>query len=492
MADTRTSFPVDGELPSPRKRIYTNRTLNLRSIRAIGFDLDYTLVHYRTQEWEQRAYEHVRTRLRERGWPVADLEFDPELVTLGLILDLERGNIVKANRFGYVKRACHGTRMLDFDEQRAAYSREWVDLTQPRWVFMNTLFALSEAVMYAQLVDALDEGELEPGIGYAELYRIVRSCLDETHMEGTLKQEIVNDPERFVELDPDLPLALLDQRHAGKKLLLITNSEWSYAQSLMSYAFDAHLPEGTTWRDLFDLVIVQARKPSFFTHANAVFEMVDEERGLLRPHVGSLRPGHVYVGGHAGLVERDLELEGDQILFVGDHIFADVHVTSRLLRWRTALVVRDLEQELDALESFKSTQLELGRMMAEKERLEHVYSELRLALQRLEHGYGPRGDARPEELRERMHAVRSELVTLDERIAPLARRAGELNNARWGLLMRAGNDKSHLARQIERYADVYTSRVSNLLAQTPFVYLRSPRGSLPHDCGPEGGPEGDP
>ena len=47
--------------------------------------------------------------------------------------------------------------------------------------------------------------------------------------------------------------------------------------------------------------------------------------------------------------------------------------------------------------------------------------------------------------------------------------------------MRAGNDKSHLARQVERYADIYTSRVSNFLYQTPFVYLRSPRGSLPHD-----------
>ena len=34
---------------------------------------------------------------------------------------------------------------------------------------------------------------------------------------------------------------------------------------------------------------------------------------------------------------------------------------------------------------------------------------------------------------------------------------------------------------IESYADVYTSRVSNLLFQTPFAYLRSPRGSLPHD-----------
>ena len=47
--------------------------------------------------------------------------------------------------------------------------------------------------------------------------------------------------------------------------------------------------------------------------------------------------------------------------------------------------------------------------------------------------------------------------------------------------MRAGNDKSQLARQIERYADVYTSRVANLLYATPFAYLRSVRGSLPHD-----------
>jgi hypothetical protein len=47
--------------------------------------------------------------------------------------------------------------------------------------------------------------------------------------------------------------------------------------------------------------------------------------------------------------------------------------------------------------------------------------------------------------------------------------------------MRTGNDKSHLAFQVERYADVYTSKVSNFLAATPFVYLRSARGSLPHD-----------
>lgn len=43
----------------------------------------------------------------------------------------------------------------------------------------------------------------------------------------------------------------------------------------------------------------------------------------------------------------------------------------------------------------------------------------------------------------------------------------------WGYLSRAGlNDKSQLNRQIEKYADIYTSRVSNFLRYTPYSYFR--------------------
>ena len=48
--------------------------------------------------------------------------------------------------------------------------------------------------------------------------------------------------------------------------------------------------------------------------------------------------------------------------------------------------------------------------------------------------------------------------------------------------MRAGVDKSLFARQVEKYADVYTSRVSNFARATPYGYLRAARGSLPHDA----------
>ncbi|AKF09586.1 HAD-IG family 5'-nucleotidase [Sandaracinus amylolyticus] len=494
------------ELPPPARRVFCNRTLNFRGIEAIGFDMDYTLVHYHVHVWEQRAYEHLKRRLVARGFPIEHLEFDPDIAALGLILDVPRGNLVKANRFGYVKRAAHGTRIMSFEDQRAAYERTVVDLADARWVFLNTLFSLSEACMFAQLVDLLDDGKLHvqrlssPGVdpadpagegvmSYLQLYEVVRRSLDATHMEGELKAEIIAAPEQYVQLDEELPLALKDLRAAGKKLVIITNSEWHYTQAMMSYAFDRYMPDGQTWRDLFDLVIVAARKPAFFTERMPAFEVLDEA-GRLFPVQGKLQLGKAYLGGNARLVESSLGIPGESLLFVGDHIFADVNVSKSVNRWRTCLVLRDLEGELEALESFKPVQRELSARMHDKELLEHRYSQMRIALQRLEHGYGPVPQGVTiGSLRARMRELRAELVALDERIGPLARKSGELVSPRWGLLLRTGNDKSHLARQIERHADVYTSRVSNFLYSTPFVYLRSPRGSLPHDSGPEGGVE---
>ena len=63
---------------------------------------------------------------------------------------------MKANRFGYVIKAQHGTRLLSFDELRRSYARTSVELSADRFVFLNTMFSYSEACLYAQLVDLLD------------------------------------------------------------------------------------------------------------------------------------------------------------------------------------------------------------------------------------------------------------------------------------------------------------------------------------------------
>lgn len=470
------------EMPLERQ-VFCNRTLNLRSIRAIGYDMDYTLIHYQVDEWERRTYEHLKQQFISQGWPVQDLEFNPGMVCRGLIIDTETGNLLKANRFGFVKRAMHGTKPVSFEAQRELYSRTIVDLAEKRWVFLNTLFSLSEGCMYSQLVDLLDRRLIPEVLGYADLYDRLKRVLDAAHMEGKLKAEIMADPQRFVILDPETPLALLDQHYAGKKLMLITNSEWNYTSPMMTYCFDRFLPSGMKWRDLFDLVIVEARKPAFFMGLHPIFEVATEE-GLLKTNMGKLERGKAYLGGSALQVEKHFGYSGDEILYVGDHMFGDVHVTKNILRWRTALILRELEDEIRAIRSFHEDEVKLSHLMKEKEELESQSCAFKLDLQRKKNHYGPPSRSNEAELENQMEKVKARLEALDHRISPLAIRSAELYNPTWGVLLRAGNDKSYLAYQLERYADIYTSRVSNLLAATPFSYLRSLRGSLPHDLAP--------
>lgn len=484
-----TDHSTDSTIP-PERRIYSSRTLNLRSIDAIGYDMDYTLVHYRTEAWEERAYARMRELLGQEGWPITGLEFDPELFIRGLVIDVELGNVVKPNRFGYVVRAVHGTRTLDFAEQREIYRHTPVDLSSPRFVFLNTLFGLSECCLYAQLVDRYDARvDRFPNVhSYADLYRKVRGSVERAHVEGVIKREITADPERYIEPDPEAPIALLDQRDAGKRLMLISNAEWPYARDVMTWAFDPFLPDGIVWQDLFELIILQARKPVFFAHPLPLFSIVDHDRGWLNPVPGPLPGPGIYVGGDAMKIERYLGLSGAEILYVGDHIFADVRVSKTELRWRTALILRELEPEIREIEAFAGDQDRLTGLMAEKVRYEHALSLARLDLQRrrFDRNGAPLDSAA--DLEAAVNDLRSHLLNLDETIAPYARSAATLSNSRWGLMLRAGNDKSHLARQVERSADVYTSRVSNFKFASPYAVLRANRGSMPHDPSPPHAP----
>ena len=463
------------------RQIFANRTLNLRSIRAIGYDMDYTLVHYRFRIWEERAYARLQELLVADGWPVDHLRFDHDSVIRGLIVDSELGNLVKANRFGYVMRAAHGTRMMDFLEQRDVYRHTPVQLSDPRFIFLNTLFSLSETCLYSQLVDLFDEGRL-PGVnGYEDLFRKVRARMDETHVEGTLKAEITADPARFIDLDPDAALALLDQKRAGKRLMLISNAEWEYAREIMTFAFDPFLGPGETWRDLFELVIVGARKPAFFSQQLPIFKVVDEAEGLLAPVPGPIPGPGIYLGGDATKIEQYLGLSGSQILYVGDHVFADVRMSKASLRWRTALILRELEDELLAIEEISDVEEELSRLMAEKEDLEQRHCSARLELQRRSQNYSAQSARPTAEIQSDLDGLWSQMEGIDKQVGPLAKQSAEAFSSRWGTPLRSGYDISHLARQVERSADIYTSRVSNFLYATPFAYLRAKRGSMPHD-----------
>ena len=466
--------------PAPERRVFANRTLKMRSIRAIGYDMDYTLTQYKAEAFEEFAFFHASRRLAELGWPVGDLTFDPSSAARGLVVDQDLGNLVKATRFGWVVRAKHGSRFLDHGEVRRAYLGTHIDLSEDRYVLLNSLFSLSVASLFAQGVELLDAGRLPGGMGYREMLAAVVDSVNGIHRDGTVKQGVLADPGRFISLDGDIVASLLDQRASGKLLMLITNSEWSYTNQIMTHTFDPFLRGGDTWRDLFEIVVVSSSKPGFFTSSNPLYRVVDEERGLLEPHFGPLDSGGVFYGGNAQLLEESLGLIGDEILYVGDHLYGDVHYSKALRRWRTALVLQELEAEIHALAEFQPVQARLSELIDRRQRLETQLSAQQLARLRVDEGYADPLESGDDDLAS-IAETEAELSELNELMAPLKDQASRLQNEGWGTLTRTKQDKSLFFRQIERYADIYTSRVSNLLYPGPYATFRMDRLALPHD-----------
>ncbi|XP_012437331.1 uncharacterized protein LOC105763607 isoform X2 [Gossypium raimondii] len=81
------------------------------------------------------------------------------------------------------------------------------------------------------------------------------------------------------------------------------------------------------------------------------------------------------------MVENSLNIHGDEILYVGDHIYTDVSQSKVHLRWRTALICRELEEEYKALIHSRGPRATVVELINQKEVVGDLFNQLRLALQ---------------------------------------------------------------------------------------------------------------
>lgn len=202
-----------------------------------------------------------------------------------------------------------------------------------------------------------------------------------------------------------------------------------------------------------------------------------------------------------------------------------------MCRWRTALIIRELEDEIAALAGGRELRQQLKGLLRKKELVGDLLNQLRL--QHTRHAFGREPAAVHFASADAVRTDLAQLLTvmdrLDQAISPLVRQDGARFSERWGYLSIAGvNDKSQIQRQIEkcalraappcgdapwraaaaralryrhgpvgvrarggghvrtadvaalaaavtlscscRYADIYTSRVSNFLRYTPYWY----------------------
>jgi len=467
-----------------QERVFVNRNLRMEKIQYVGFDLDWTLASYNRLPLEELTFEEVLERLiKVYGYPalIRSAEFRPDFSHRGLLIDKAQGVVLKMDRHRYVGRAYLGRTELEIPEHTRLYRQERIDLTRERFYHVDTLFELPEVNLFSEIVELKRRHPESLPLSFEEIFRDIRVAIDSVHADGTLKRKIIADPEPFIPKDPTIALTLQKMALGGRKILLITNSEWYYTDALCSYIFDKETLGLSSWRDLFDLVVVSAEKPLFF-RKNRPFVELDtsgaENGSVLIPEWKKI----YRTGSRDGLMSL-LGCLGEKVLYIGDHIYGDIRWTRVSSTWRTALVIRELEDELRNQQILAAEMKHLMQVKLELTDLGQELDNLREAAALLA-TLGP-DEAEATELRRlvllELQESAGQHEALRSRTAELQARVFSYFNPTWGSLFRQGSSKSLFASQVEDFACLYTSHLRNFLHYGNTHYFRVVTDPLAHE-----------
>ena len=473
------------------QKIFVNRSLNMGNIRAIGFDMDHTLAIYNREAFEALAFRATLQKFIAAGYPaeLESLKFKPEFLMRGLLVDMDRGNILKVDSHKYVKIAFHGHTRLDKETRHKLYNSE--SFKAYEFLSMDSFFALSEVQLFAEIVDYMSTNPGKIQKSFREVYADLRQFIDKSHADGSIKNEVLSNPEKFFIRDKHLATALIRTMDAGKHLFLLTNSNWTYTDAVMKFVLGEASSDFPDWRQYFRYVIVGSGKPGFFTGTQPFYEVVTQST-LLTASNGELQPGKVYQGGNAQLLQNLTGFRGDEILYVGDHIYGDIIRSKGSVNWRTVLVVEELEKELLKIEELRPALQQIYAKISAREICDEELQILRSKIAsnaRQAKIATDRGDnhrvrhllTENEKNLKNAHEKQAFLSESDEQIKQaIAEREANIHPV-WGGLMKVGLERSRFANQVESYACVYTSRASNLRFYSPFKRFTSSHDILPHE-----------
>lgn len=456
---------------SMNQTIFVNRVLNLKKIKYIGLDMDHTLIRYNIKNFETLVYNLVIERLiKDKKYPVElrNFEFNFSDAIRGLIVDSKNGNILKLSRFAAIRKSYHGTKEISFSKQKEIYRSIYVDLKDPNYIAIDTSFSIAFCVLYSQLVDLKDERP-DDLPNYSGIALDVLGSVDRVHADGSLKDYITKNIQDYVLQEKEVVDGLRRYIYYGKKFFLLTNSQYNYTDTLLKYAINPFLKEGENWHDLFEFVITGANKPRFF-YDNLNFLAVNLEDGTMSNTFGPITPG-LYQGGNARKFTEDLKISGDEILYIGDHIYGDILRLKKDCNWRTALVVEELSDEIESQKKAVSVEKEIVKAMQVKMELEHINVDLQTK----------RFNNPSKELDTQITEMQNKILAIDKEITKSLHEEHAFYNIHWGRVFRAGAEETYFANQVERYACIYMEKLSDLLEQSPLTYFRANRRLLPHD-----------
>lgn len=167
-----------------------------------------------------------------------------------------------------------------------------------------------------------------------------------------------------------------------------------------------------------------------------------------------------------------LSVHPAQVLYVGDHVYGDVLASKKSLGWRTMLVVPELAHEVNVAEKLSEVPEELYWLRVQRDELQHELESLT---------WNPSNGELSAEDKDRVDELRDQVARARREHREKLKQYHESFHPIWGQLLKTGYQNSRFASQIERFACLYSSHATNLIAYSPFRSFRGIEDTLPHE-----------
>lgn len=279
-------------------------------------------------------------------------------------------------------------------------------------------------------------------------------------------------------------------REQGVKLFLLTNSLWEYTSTAMNYLYHGKLvseeiQKQNLWMELFDLMIVGSCKPAYMLDPYLNLFRVNPANGSLLNtdgvyEIDALGPdgankflsqGNTFQGGNWLHLQAMLETgAGEEILYVGDHLYSDVLRSKRTLGWRSAFIMPELEEEMKVFTENQVLARQISALRQMREELDVLGDTIRRTQ-----------DTRDEKVQNQLARIGQQDQIVKAKVAAMAEKWHSAFHPVWGAMFHAGYQDSRFAFYVQNYACLYTSRASNLGLASSERGFRSMMELLPHD-----------
>lgn len=187
-----------------------------------------------------------------------------------------------------------------------------------------------------------------------------------------------------------------------------------------------------------------------------------------------LQMGNVFQGGNWLHLHKMLHIKsGDEILYVGDHLYSDVLRSKRTLGWRSMFIMPELEEEIKVF----SDTLEIRQTIAG---LRKLRGELIMKSEEVRRTSNDQLDD-DEATMKLLEELKDDDATIKSALAALMMNWHASFHPIWGAMFNAGYQDSRFAFYVENYACLYSSKASNLGLTSSVRPFRPSMEMVPHD-----------